>query len=113
MYSQLCVLTGRDATREFEDVGHSGDARARLDTLVIGTVRPATDEELRISRGGEGRNGKITVRSSIRAEEALTWVQDNISTLKKVGAVGAAGAVVLGMAIMLQRYTSRAYGGRR
>lgn len=94
-------------------MGHSGDARARLDTLVIGTVRPATDEELRISRGGEGATGKVAVCNSVNAEVALAWVHDNVSTLKKVGVLGAAGAVVLGMAIMLQRYGSRASGVRR
>lgn len=43
----LLDASGRDATREFEDVGHSDDARAQLDTLFVGNVRPATEEELR------------------------------------------------------------------
>lgn len=95
-------------------MGHSGEARGRLDSLVIGTVRPATDEELRISRDGEGASGKVAMRSAERAEAAITWVQENVSTLKKVGAVGAAGAFVLCVAIMMQRYGARTMdAGRR
>lgn len=109
----LLDLAGRDATREFEDVGHSSEARARLENLVIGTVRPATDEELRISCGEDGSGGKITMRGSERAEAAITWMRDNVLTLKRVGAVGAAGAIVLGVAIWLQRYSTKSYAGRR
>lgn len=36
---------GRDATRDFEDVGHSADARERLDKLVVGSLRAPTVEE--------------------------------------------------------------------
>jgi len=36
---------GRDATREFEDVGHSGDARQQLAKLQIGVLREETEEE--------------------------------------------------------------------
>lgn len=42
----LVDASGRDATREFEDVGHSGDARAQLDELLIGDLREPTEEEL-------------------------------------------------------------------
>lgn len=38
--------SGRDATREFEDVGHSGEARAQLASLLVGTLREPTVEEL-------------------------------------------------------------------
>lgn len=38
--------SGRDATREFEDVGHSGEARSQLEDLVIGTLREPTADEV-------------------------------------------------------------------
>jgi len=41
----LIDSSGRDATREFEDVGHSGEARAQLEELFIGELRDATPEE--------------------------------------------------------------------
>ncbi len=42
----LIDSAGRDATREFEDVGHSDSARAQLEKLVIGVLREPTEEEL-------------------------------------------------------------------
>ena len=42
----LLDSSGRDATREFEDVGHSDGARAELDRLYIGDLREPTEEEL-------------------------------------------------------------------
>lgn len=39
------LRTGRDATREFEDVGHSTEARSHLDELLIGFLREPTEEE--------------------------------------------------------------------
>jgi cytochrome b involved in lipid metabolism len=33
-------VAGRDATKEFKDVGHSDEAREVLDGLFIGPVRP-------------------------------------------------------------------------
>lgn len=41
----LLQTAGRDAHREFEDVGHSGDARAKLAELLVGTLRDPTPEE--------------------------------------------------------------------
>jgi cytochrome b5 len=38
--------SGRDASREFEDVGHSTDARAQLKELRIGTLRDPIPEEV-------------------------------------------------------------------
>lgn len=102
-------VTGRDATREFEDVGHSSDARSKLEGLVIGSVRPATDEELRISRGAEGSGSKLISVSSSR-EAAFAWAQDNAMTIKRIGALGMASAAVLTLAVIAHRYGS---GGRR
>lgn len=42
----LIDSSGRDATREFEDVGHSSDARSQLDDLFIGDLREPTAEEV-------------------------------------------------------------------
>ncbi|CAN8073270.1 unnamed protein product [Agarophyton chilense] len=42
----LLDSSGRDATREFEDVGHSSDARAQLAELLIGDLRDPTPEEI-------------------------------------------------------------------
>lgn len=42
----LLDSAGRDATREFEDVGHSDSARAELAKFCIGVLRKPTDEEL-------------------------------------------------------------------
>lgn len=41
----LLESSGRDATREFEDVGHSSDAREQLAELHIGELRSPTTEE--------------------------------------------------------------------
>lgn len=99
--------SGRDATREFEDVGHSNDARARLNTLVIGTVRPATDAELRISTSrasGKWEGEGVTERG----KALLTWVQENSWTVRRVGMASVLGAVVVGVAVAVQRYAYRA-----
>lgn len=42
----LVDSSGRDATREFEDVGHSGDARAQLKELFVGDLREPTEAEV-------------------------------------------------------------------
>ncbi|GAB0490561.1 hypothetical protein MMPV_001798 [Pyropia vietnamensis] len=45
----LLDATGRDATQEFEDVGHSREARAQLAEMVIGVSRPPTPEEAAVA----------------------------------------------------------------
>lgn len=104
---------GRDATREFDDVGHSGDARARLDGLVIGEVRAATDDELRIARSGGaaargGKGGGIAARG---ADLAASWARENGDALKRAGMWGAAAAAVVVAAVAVQRYGTRSYAG--
>lgn len=93
---------GRDATRDFEDVGHSNDARARLDSLVIGTVRPATSAELRVSlAAGEAANGKGAVEDG-----PVSWLgRGNAGVLKTVGAASAASAAIIVLAYAVQRYS--------
>lgn len=43
----LLDVSGGDASQEFNDVGHSADARARLESMTIGEVREPTAKELR------------------------------------------------------------------
>jgi cytochrome b5 len=85
--------SGRDATREFEDVGHSGEARAQLKELLIGALREPTEEEL-----------------AIAAEEARTD-----PALAKAAAGSSMGAlvakwmfpvVIVGLAYLIRKYTS-------
>lgn len=42
----ILACAGGDASREFADVGHSSDAREKLDGLQIGVIREATKAEL-------------------------------------------------------------------
>lgn len=42
----ILACAGGDATREFSDVGHSNDAREKLDGLQIGVAREATSAEI-------------------------------------------------------------------
>lgn len=56
----LVDSSGRDATREFEDVGHSEDARAQLKELYIGDLRPATEEELAQAQEEAKNRGEST-----------------------------------------------------
>lgn len=94
-------MTGRDATREFEDVGHSADARAQLETLVIGTVRQATDEELRISKGHLKGDRRSRRDAASVLPEVTKWVSAHSSHIKQVGT---ASAVVLFALYFAKRY---------
>ena len=40
--------TGKDATNDFEDVGHSDDARAMMDKYYIGTIDVSTVPQKRV-----------------------------------------------------------------
>lgn len=95
---------GRDATREFEDVGHSGDARSRLDALVIGTVRATTDDELRVAQTRRSTRSKVSGVSAAAAAAIRGMVDDNAAALLRVGAVGLTGGMVLAAALLLRRY---------
>jgi len=41
----LCCALGRDATDDFEDIGHSSDARKMLEEYYIGDLDPASVSE--------------------------------------------------------------------
>lgn len=59
--------SGRDATREFEDVGHSGEARAQLADLRIGTLREPTAAEVATAAEEEARNPSVAPESPYAA----------------------------------------------
>lgn len=63
----LLDASGRDATREFEDVGHSDDARAQLETMLVGNVRPATQEELQQAAEDAKLRGEVLNKSDSNA----------------------------------------------
>lgn len=62
--------SGRDATREFEDVGHSGEARAELAKLLIGSLRDATPEELAAAK--EASAADVAAQEAGGASSAAT-----------------------------------------
>lgn len=91
----LLDSSGRDATREFEDVGHSAEARAQLDDLRIGDVRPATEEELKQAAEEAAKRGGGALAAAAAAEggmlkNALRWLLP---------------LVLVGVAYLLRKYT--------
>ncbi|KAJ6760390.1 CYTOCHROME B5 [Salix purpurea] len=56
----LLSSTGKDATNDFEDVGHSDDAREMMEKYVIGEVDATTvpTKRLYVGRGLGGANPK-------------------------------------------------------
>jgi cytochrome b involved in lipid metabolism len=99
----LLDVSGRDASREFAEVGHSADARARLLELSVGTVRPDSEEELR-DPGDASHDASI---GRTRADAGRAWALNaaaatGLSRLKLGVAAGA--VVVLAMALIAHRY---------
>lgn len=41
-YWSCSLITGKDATNDFEDIGHSDEAREMMDKYYIGEIDPAT-----------------------------------------------------------------------
>lgn len=66
--------SGRDATREFEDVGHSGEARAQLEELLIGRLREPTEDERREAAEEEARNPVAAKSAASPAADAAKWL---------------------------------------
>jgi hypothetical protein len=58
--SSLIYFTGKDATNDFEDVGHSDDAREMMEKYVIGEVDVTTvpTKRLYVAPGLGGTNPK-------------------------------------------------------
>lgn len=91
----LVDSSGRDATREFEDVGHSADARAMLDDYYVGDVREATDEEL------------------VKAKEEALSRGEDLSLSRSGNSLASTLAkfllpfVIAGLAYLVRKYTSK------
>jgi cytochrome b5 len=66
--------SGRDATREFEDVGHSGEARAQLAELLIGTLREPTGAEREAAAAEEAADPPAKEAGSSLAATAAKWL---------------------------------------
>ena len=89
----LIESAGGDATRQFEDVGHSSDARAQLEDLVIGTLREPTEEEQRIEQEEALRRGeKIKIDKDVHSawESIAKWLFP---------------LVLIGIAYLVRKYT--------
>ncbi|KAF1329577.1 Cytochrome b5, partial [Globisporangium splendens] len=54
-------LAGQDATAEFEDIGHSNDARAQLVSLLVGKVKGDVKKEKKVETTGKTVNGRKDV----------------------------------------------------
>lgn len=54
-------LAGQDATDEFEDIGHSNDARAQLKTLLVGKVKGDVKQAKAAPSSGKIVNGRKDV----------------------------------------------------
>ncbi|KAK4530732.1 hypothetical protein CCYA_CCYA05G1589 [Cyanidiococcus yangmingshanensis] len=96
----LLETAGRDATREFEDVGHSKSAREQLLEFYIGDLRELTAEEIAAKRTADV-NASVLV-----GRQAGTEV--NGSAKERVFAGGAFGAEPVshgtGVWTMLKRF---------
>eukprot|EP00171_Calliarthron_tuberculosum_P015413 IDg15413t1 len=100
----LLDSAGRDATRDFEDVGHSPDANAQLERLVIGVLRPQTADELRVGKKGAASGARAGVHSPASAfAEVSSWLRANAPTLTHVAA---ATAALLAAVLVARRYVS-------
>mmetsp|Transcript_11508 Transcript_11508/g.20800 ORF Transcript_11508/g.20800 Transcript_11508/m.20800 type:complete len:141 (-) Transcript_11508:1455-1877(-) len=87
--------SGRDASREFEDVGHSGDARAQLSQLLIGKLREETEEE-KVLLEDLTKQGKLVPTSS-----SNTSPTPFATVLKFVFPI-----FILALAYLVRKYTS-------
>lgn len=82
----LLDCSGRDATREFEDVGHSQEARAQLEDLVIGELREPTEEEL----ASAAEENKKVKQTSSGYGDMMKWLFP---------------ILLVGVAILVRKYT--------
>lgn len=70
----LLDSSGRDATREFEDVGHSTDARSELAKLFIGDLRPPTEEELAVAEEQARLNSHLSTNKPGWISSVARWL---------------------------------------
>jgi hypothetical protein len=99
----LLDVSGRDASREFAEVGHSADARARLLDMAVGTIRPASEDEI-----GDPANASHDASiGRTRADAGRAWALNAAAATglsrAKLG-VAAGAAVVFAIALIAHRY---------
>eukprot|EP00736_Rhodelphis_marinus_P003726 Rmarinus@m.26832 len=54
-------LAGKDASTEFEDVGHSADARKQIDDFVVGTIKKSEQSEKKAASSGSTSEGGVSL----------------------------------------------------
>uniref|UniRef100_A0A7S1TD50 Cytochrome b5 heme-binding domain-containing protein n=1 Tax=Compsopogon caeruleus TaxID=31354 RepID=A0A7S1TD50_9RHOD len=91
----LLDWAGKDATRGFEDVGHSNDAREEMKKLYVGKILPLTEEE----------KSKLA-ESGTKAMSNVTTLEGNKQTLWMTLAKYLFPVVILGVALLIRKYTS-------
>lgn len=80
-------------------MGHSAEARAQLEKLIIGTVRPATDEELRLIKKSKSDAHKRAAKGY--AEDAAKWLRSNAYPIRQ--------ASVISVVVLLAAYIAKRY----
>lgn len=105
----LIRTIGRDATRDFEDVGHSPDATAQIEQFVIGVVRQPTPQELHTSKTSS-KSPERKKASSATLSDASKWISDNSTCIKQIAAASAAVVVAVFIA---RRYVLPGIQGAR
>jgi len=63
----LMERAGKDATEDFEDVGHSNEARKALKALEVGELPPSERAALKSGGGGSGGGGGGSMAMAIPA----------------------------------------------
>jgi predicted heme/steroid binding protein len=110
----MLASAGRDASREFEEVGHSSDARVRLHELCIGTLRDATAGEVRLATNvPDGKANLVDasgrgLRDGLYSSGAKLWSL-GVSSSSGITATraGLAAGVLLFSVIVVRRLAAR------
>lgn len=89
----LIDCSGSDATRQFEDVGHSDEARAQLKDLRVGRLREPTEEEVEKDRLERAARGEKEIKSGSGSvvESILKWTMP---------------IILIGIAYLIRKYTT-------
>jgi cytochrome b5 len=87
--------SGRDATREFEDVGHSGEARAQLAELLVGSLREPTEEEIAIAAEEAANDPALDKASAVTDSSVVSVIAKWMLPI-----------VIVGIAYLIRKYTA-------
>lgn len=109
----LLDLAGQDATREFEDVGHSNEARSRLDSLVIGLLHTSTTPTADGDRGNRASKRRSIGTVAFSQTALYQWINNNLGMFKRVGKFGLLGFASITTIMFLRRYGVRAVSWNR